>query len=80
MYITRSAKDYQERRLTGDRNTRRRAGPLLDTGLHAVHSLELEPPLPLVEIVREAPQPPDAGLTQIWPWGGKEEVEHAENT
>ena len=73
--LSQSPKLYQERKEPDQRNTRRTPGPRIDLDANEVHNLAMEPPLPLVETLHlEDHKPPDAGLTQPWPWGGREEI------
>lgn len=71
--VSQSAQLYQERRVPQDRLTRRGPGPRSNLAQNPVTSLPLQPPFPLPEVLQaEGDQPPDAGLTQVWPFGDKE--------
>ena len=66
--IGHSAKLYQERRQPDLRSTMRGPGPQIYLPDSAVHSLQLEAPLPLPELLNENCNPKD-GLTRVWPHG-----------
>lgn len=71
--LSRSAKLYQERRLPGDRTTRRLPSPRFDPSRSPVHRLPLSPPFPTPAVLQKQDrQPPDAGLTRPWPYGEEE--------
>lgn len=75
--LTKSAKLYQERRQPEHRNTRRHPGPHHDMLMNAAHSLEMRAPYPTVQTLHdEDDKPPDAGATDVWPWGleGEQEI------
>lgn len=75
MEIAKSARLYQERRQPQFQATRRAPGPRLNLSDNLVHSLPMEPPAPLPEVLAEAlPQTPDTAHTQPWPHGAKERV------
>jgi len=68
--LTKSAKLYQERRQPQHRNTRRHPGMHHDFDMNAANHLELRAPFPTIETLHiENDKPPDAGRTDIWPWG-----------
>jgi hypothetical protein len=69
--ISKSAKLYQERRQPGMRETVRGPGPYIALDNNPVHSLKLEPPLPIPATQRptNGSPPPDAGRTVVWPFG-----------
>jgi hypothetical protein len=66
-----SAKLYQERRQPDIRSTLRGPGPYVALHQNAVHTLELEPPLPLPDYQQldNGCPPTDTGKTQAWPHG-----------
>ncbi len=75
--LTKSAKLYQERRDPKNRNTRRLPGLHHDFGMNAANTMPMRAPLPTIETLHiENDKPPDAGLTDIWPWGltGEREI------
>lgn len=75
--LSQSAKLYQERKQPEHRETRRQPSPHLDLGENAVHTMDLHPPLPLIDVLHEeGNQPPGVGGgSEIWPWGvGEEEI------
>ena len=67
--ISRSVKAYLERKRLVE--TRRGPAPRFHPGSSQVHSLELSPPLPLIQFVLDTngEPPPDGGLTTPWPHG-----------
>ncbi len=68
--LSRSAKLFQERRIPQDRTTRRLPSPRSNFDRNKVHQLPLSPPYPTTTVLqREGGHPPDAGLTQPWPYG-----------
>lgn len=71
--LSKSAKLFQERRIPKDRTTRRLPAPRANLGKNLVHRIPLKPPYPTTAVLqREGGQPPDAGLTQPWPFGEQE--------
>lgn len=71
--ISHSAKLYQERFLPNDRTTRRLPSPRSNMDANLVHTLPLKPPYPSPKVLQErGGHPPDAGLTQPWPYGEEE--------
>lgn len=71
--LSMSAKLYQERRIPGDRTTRRLPTPRSNLGRNLAHQIPLKPPHPTPEVLqRENDHPPDAHLTQPWPHGEEE--------
>ena len=71
--LCRSAKLYQERRIPGDRTTRRLPSPRSDLGQNAVHNIPFAPPYPTPDVLQaEGDHPPDAHLTKPWPHGERE--------
>lgn len=71
--LSRSARLYQERRLPGDRTTRRLPALRTNLGLHPVHRATQSPPYPSPESI-STPQPPDATATHVWPYQTIEEI------
>jgi hypothetical protein len=70
--LSRSAKMYQERRMPESRLTQRRPGSRADIGNNLANHLRMEPPAPLPEVrLMKNDQDPDAGLTQVWPYGNE---------
>lgn len=69
--ISKSAKLYQERRQAEMRQTFRGPGPYLALEQNPVHSLKLDPPLPIPETQRlnNGNPPPDTTRTTVWPFG-----------
>jgi|JI9StandDraft_1071089.scaffolds.fasta_scaffold73760_3 hypothetical protein len=68
--ISRSAKLFQERRIPGDRVTRRLPAPRSSLSDSKIHQIPLQPPYPSPDVIRsEGGLPPDGGLTQTWPYG-----------
>lgn len=73
--LSQSAKLFQERRIPGDRVTRRLPTPRTNLSQNLVHSIPLAPPYPTPDVLQqEGRHPPDAGETQPWPWQGREEI------
>lgn len=73
--LSQSAKLYQERRDPAGRLTQRLPSPRSDFDRNLVHRIPLGPPYPTVDVLlSHDTQPPDAGLTNPWPWQGKEEI------
>lgn len=71
--VSRSAKLFQERRIPQDRTTRRLPSPRSNMDNNKVHQIPLLPPYPTPDVIRaEGGQPPDGGLTKIWPYGAEE--------
>lgn len=71
--LSRSAKLYQERRIPKDRTTRRLPASRSNLGRNPVHIIPLKPPYPTTAVLqREGDHPPDAGLTEPWPYGSEE--------
>lgn len=71
--ISRSAKLFQERRIPQDRTTRRLPAPRSNLDNNKVHQIPLLPPFPTPEVLRaQGGQPPDGGLTKVWPYGEEE--------
>lgn len=71
--VSRSPKLFQERRIPQDRTTRRLPAPRSNLDRNKVHQIPLKPPFPTPEVLlQQGGQPPDAGLTQIWPYGEAE--------
>lgn len=74
MTTGRSAKLYQERRQL--RETLRGPATSFCPEMNAVHSVELEPPLPdpAIIVANTGTPPPDVGgVTKPWPHGDKEQ-------
>jgi hypothetical protein len=67
--IGQSAKLYQERRQPNVQTTMRGPGPQVYFPDNAVHHLQLEPPLPIPDLVDRTPV--DTGETQVWPHGNE---------
>lgn len=68
--LSKSAKLYQERRIPGDRETRRKIGPRSNFDRALWHRLPLQPPFPLVPILRKTVSDTAiGGHTQPWPHG-----------
>jgi len=71
--LSKSAKLFQERRIPGDRTTRRLPSPRSNLGRNLVHQLPLQPPNPTTCVLQqEGDHPPDAHLTKPWPHGEEE--------
>lgn len=71
--ISRSARLYQERRLPGDRTTRRLPSMRTNLSIHPLHRSTLKEPHPNPEQMT-IQQPPDAGHTFVWPHHNVEEI------
>lgn len=68
--LSRSAKRYMERRSPGLQGTFRKPNAHLNLTANAIHSLEMDPPYPLVDVLHcQNNQPPDSGGTKPWPHG-----------
>lgn len=73
--LSMSAKLYQERKLPEDRTTRRLPSPRFDLEQNPIVTLSLSPPFPTPDALQvEGNHPPDAGVTEPWPWQGQEEI------
>jgi hypothetical protein len=72
--IGRSGKNYQERKGPELRNTRRGPGFMWSPTQNATHSLPLDAPLPLPDLLHDDPSQsaPEGQLTKPWPHGQTE--------
>lgn len=71
--ISHSAQLFQERRIPTDRTTRRLPSPRSDMDANPVHQIPFKPPYPTPGVLQaQGGHPPDAGLTQPWPYGEEE--------
>jgi len=71
--LSRSAKLFQERRVSAGRTTRRLPSPRSDLERNRARQLPLSPPYPIAAVaLRERGHEPDSGLTKSWPYGEEE--------
>jgi hypothetical protein len=72
--LSQSAKLYQERRQPTHRETRRTPNTHLDLAENAVHTMDMRPPYPTIDVLHaEDYKPPEGGATTVWPHGYTEE-------
>lgn len=72
--LSQSAKLYQERVEPAHRETRRQPNAHLDMAANAVHTMDMQPPYPTIDVLHATDdKPPDAGGTTPWPYGYTEE-------
>lgn len=67
--ITKSAKNYQERRQPEYQPTQRAPGLQFAPQENMVHKLTLEPPFPSPDLTQKNSTGPDSAGTQVWPYG-----------